>query len=42
MILKAYYSSDNFQINSHVLMIYYEPYHIKKSYTFNIKLNYHF
>jgi hypothetical protein len=31
-----------FQINSHVPMIYYEPYNIKKSYTFNTKLNYHF
>jgi hypothetical protein len=33
--LKAYYSSDIFQINSHVPMIYYEPYYIKKSYIFN-------
>jgi hypothetical protein len=31
-----------FQINSYVPMIYYEPYYIKKSYTFNTKLNYHF
>ncbi len=29
MLLKAYYSSDIFQINSHVPMIYYEPYCIK-------------
>jgi hypothetical protein len=31
-----------FQINSHVLVIYYEPYYSKKSYTFNTNLNYHF
>jgi hypothetical protein len=30
MFLKAYYSSDIFQINSHVPMIYYEPYYVKK------------
>jgi hypothetical protein len=31
-----------FQMNSHVPMIYYELYYIKKSYIFNTKLNYHF
>jgi hypothetical protein len=29
MFLKSYYSSNIFQINSHVPMIYYEPYYIK-------------
>jgi hypothetical protein len=29
-------------LNSHVPMIYYEPYYIKQSYIFNTKLNYHF
>jgi hypothetical protein len=31
-----------FQINSHVPMIYYEPYYIKKTYIFKSKLNYYF
>jgi hypothetical protein len=31
-----------FQINSDGPMIYYEAYYIKKSYTFNTKLNHHF
>jgi hypothetical protein len=34
--LKAYYSLDIFQINSHVPMIYYEPYYIKLSFL-NVK-----
>ncbi len=38
MFLRAYYSLDIFRINSHVPMIYYEPYYIRKSYTFNTKL----
>jgi hypothetical protein len=42
MLLKAFYSSDIFQINWHVPMIYYEPYYINKSYTSNTKLNYYF
>jgi len=29
MLLRAFYSSDIFLINSHVPMIYYEPYYIK-------------
>jgi hypothetical protein len=31
-----------FQINSHVPMIYYEPYYLFILNTFNTKLNYHF
>jgi hypothetical protein len=30
MLLRAYYSSNVFEIDSHVPMIYYEPYYIKK------------
>jgi flagellar assembly factor FliW len=42
MFLRTIYLLDISQINSHVPMIYYEPYYIKKNYTFNTKLNYHF
>ncbi len=35
MFLNFFDSLDIFQINSNVPMIYYEPYHIKKSYAFN-------
>jgi hypothetical protein len=34
-----FYSFDYFQIYSQVPMIYYECYHISKSYNFNTKLN---
>jgi hypothetical protein len=39
---KAFYSLDILKINSHVPIIYYEPYYIKKSYAFNTILNYCF
>jgi len=38
MLLKAFYSLGIFQINSHVPMIYYEPYYIKKILQHQIKL----
>jgi hypothetical protein len=41
-VYESFYWLDIFQINSHVPMIYYEPYYIKKSYIFNTKLYYHF
>ncbi len=41
-VFESFYSLNIFKINSHVAMVYYEPYHIKKSYDFNTKLNYCF
>jgi len=38
MFSKAFDSSDIFQINSHIPMIYYEPYYIKKYFQHQIKL----
>jgi hypothetical protein len=39
IFFRAFYSSNIFQINSHVPMIYYELYYIKKSHICNTKLN---